>query len=139
LPIGALGLWALGETLNVGTVLVISITLGIAVDDTVHILTDYQRRKRAGQPTARAFEEVFTETGVALVSTTLVLVCAFGMSVFASFAPYQIFGILAAFVLSMALLADLFFLPALFLRKADSNPRVATAPPAMPMGVTPGE
>lgn len=115
LLMGGVGLWLLGETLNVGTVLVVSITLGIAVDDTVHILTDYRRQRRGGASAAQAFEAVFAETGVALFATTLVLVCAFGMSIFASFAPYQTFGILAAMVLVTALLVDLVVLPALFL------------------------
>ena len=121
LLMGALGLWLLGESLNVGTVLVVSITLGIAVDDTVHVLTEYQRLKRAGLDTPRAFEEVFAETGVALSATTLVLMFAFGVSIFASFAPYQIFGILAAAVLLVALIIDFTVLPALFLSKTEDR------------------
>lgn len=115
LLMGALGLWVLQENLNVGTVLVVSITLGIAVDDTVHILTEYQRLKRSGLSNTDAFQGVFAETGVALSATTLVLMFAFGVSVFATFAPYQIFGILSAVVLFTALLVDFIFLPALFL------------------------
>jgi predicted RND superfamily exporter protein len=127
LLMGALGLWLMGENLNVGTVLVVSITLGIAVDDTVHVLSEYHRLKRAGLNTTRAFEGVFEETGVALSATTLVLMFAFGVSIFASFAPYQIFGILAAAVLLVALIIDFTVLPALFLSKsAEEKDQSAT-------------
>jgi predicted RND superfamily exporter protein len=129
LLMGALGLWLLGESLNVGTVLVVSITLGIAVDDTVHVLSEYNRLKRAGLNTTNAFEGVFEETAVALSATTLVLMFAFGVSIFASFAPYQIFGILAAAVLLVALIIDFTVLPALFLPKEErqENPSPASA------------
>ncbi|MCL3883033.1 MMPL family transporter [Marivita sp. GX14005] len=116
LLVGGLGLWALGANLNVGTVLVVSITLGIAVDDTVHILAEYRRLRRNGQGAAAAFEGVFSETGIALASTTLVLMAAFGVSILASFAPYQVFGVLAAAVLLVALIVDCALLPALLLR-----------------------
>ncbi|WP_299865724.1 MMPL family transporter [uncultured Roseobacter sp.] len=121
LLIGGLGLWLLQENLNVGTVLVVSITLGIAIDDTVHILSEFQRLKRAGLSPRQAFEGVFAETGVALCATTLVLMVAFGVSIFASFAPYQVFGILAAAVLFVALVVDLTVLPALLLPKDEGR------------------
>jgi predicted RND superfamily exporter protein len=145
LLMGGIGLWVLQENLNVGTVLVVSITLGIAVDDTVHILTEFQRLKRSGMSAQRAFEGVFSETGVALCATTLLLMVAFGMSVFASFAPYQIFGILAAVVLFTALVVDLTFLPALLLSEketkddaAQSNTSLAAATGPSRGGAAPG-
>lgn len=129
LLMGSIGLWFLQENLNVGTVLVVSITFGIAVDDTVHILTEYQRLKRAGLDNTQAFRGVLSETGVALLATTMVLMFAFGVSIFASFAPYQVFGILAASVLFVALIVDLTFLPALFLseKKCTKNPTYSSS------------
>ncbi|MFA0114640.1 RND family transporter [Vibrio sp. 10N.261.46.E11] len=117
LLVGGLGLWIMGENLNVGTVLVVSITLGIAVDDTLHIITEYQRQKLKGQSPTAAFTQVFSETGIGLYGTTLVLVFAFGASLLSTFAPFQVFGILAATVLVTALVIDLTVLPAIMLRK----------------------
>lgn len=116
LLVGGLGLWLMGESLNVGTVLVVSITLGIAVDDTLHIITEYQRQKSKGLSNQTAFTEVFSETGVALYGSTLVLVFAFGASLISTFAPFQIFGVLAAAVLITALIIDLTVLPAFMLK-----------------------
>lgn len=116
LLVGGLGLWLMGENLNVGTVLVVSITLGIAVDDTLHIITEYQRYKSKGLSSQAAYTEVFSETGVALYGSTFVLVFAFGASLLSSFAPFQIFGVLAAAVLITALIIDLTVLPAFMLR-----------------------
>lgn len=117
LLVGGLGLWLMGAPLNVGTVLVVSITLGIAVDDTLHIITEYQRQKQKGLSSNEAFTEVFSETGVALYGTTLVLVFAFGASMISSFAPFQIFGAFASTVLIAALVIDLTVLPAMLLSK----------------------
>ena len=121
LLVGGLGLWLMGENLNVGTVLVVSITLGIAVDDTLHIITEYQRKKSNELSSQAVFTEVFSETGVALYGTTLVLVFAFGASLLSTFAPFQIFGVLAAAVLITALIIDLTVLPVLMIKNGKSR------------------
>ncbi|WP_067515194.1 efflux RND transporter permease subunit [Endozoicomonas ascidiicola] len=121
LLVGGLGLWLMGESLNVGTVLVVSITLGIAVDDTLHIITEYQRQKQKGLTSTDTFTELFSETGIALYGTTLVLVFAFGASMISSFAPFQIFGALASTVLIAALAIDLTVLPAMMLPKKKAS------------------
>ena len=121
LLVGGLGLWLMGENLNVGTVLVVSITLGIAVDDTLHIITEYQRKKSNELSSQAVFTEVFSETGVALYGTTLVLVFAFGASLLSTFAPFQIFGALAAAVLITALIIDLTVLPVLMIKNGKSR------------------
>ena len=121
LLVGGLGLWLMGENLNVGTVLVVSITLGIAVDDTLHIITEYQRKKSNELSSQAVFTEVFSETGVALYGTTLVLIFAFGASLLSTFAPFQIFGALAAAVLITALIIDLTVLPVLMIKNGKSR------------------
>ena len=113
---GGACLWLMGQHLDVGTVLVAAISLGIAVDDTIHILSNYRRARAAGHTSRDAIFEVLAHTGPALVGTTLVLVLAFGTFVFAVFTPNLNFGILTASVLSIALITDLVFLPALLMR-----------------------
>ena len=127
LLVGGLGLWLMGENLNVGTVLVVSITLGIAVDDTLHIITEYQRKKSNELSSQAVFTEVFSETGVALYGTTLVLVFAFGASLLSTFAPFQIFGVLAAAVLITALIIDLTVLPVLMIKNGKKQTVFSTA------------
>lgn len=105
----------LGTTLDMGTVIVASVCLGISVDDTIHFITNYSRMQNQGASPREAIAQVFTHTGPALVITTLVLVTGFGTFAFASFVPNINFGILCAVILSSALVADLVLLPALLL------------------------
>ena len=115
LLIGAGLLVLLGKTLDIGTVIVFSVCLGIAVDDTVHFLANYNALRRKGRSAREAIASIFTHTMPALVITTVVLVTAFGTFAFASFVPNQFFGIMVAFILSVALITDATLLPALLL------------------------
>ena len=111
----------LDRPLDVGTVVVFSVCLGIAVDDTIHFLANYNRLRQAGRAAREAVEIVFTHTMPALVITTLILVSSFGVFVFASFTPNRWFGILVAFVLSAALITDATLLPALLIRREEKR------------------
>ncbi|MFT5429926.1 MAG: putative RND superfamily exporter protein [Myxococcota bacterium] len=117
LLVGAAFLVVIGKSLDIGTVIVFSVCLGIAVDDTVHFLANYNALRRKGLSAHDAIANIFTHTMPALVITTVVLVAAFGTFAFASFVPNQFFGILVAFILGVALLTDATLLPALLLAK----------------------
>ena len=117
LIIGGAALWLLGQPLDVGTVLVTSVCLGIAVDDTIHILANYNRLRVAGKSPNEAVFEVLANTGPALIVTSLVLVTAFGTFIFATFTPNLYFGLMTAIILVFALVTDLTFLPALLLTR----------------------
>lgn len=106
----------LHKPLDIGTVLVASTCLGIAVDDTIHFLSNYNRWRKLGVSTEEAVAQVITHTGPALLVTTMVLVAAFATFAFASFVPNINFGILTAIVLTTALLADFTLLPAILLQ-----------------------
>lgn len=103
----------LGKYLDIGTVIVGSICLGIAVDDTIHFVANYIKNINAGQSVRESMANIFTHTAPALFTTTIVLVASFGTFIMGTFVPNQSFGILVALVLSFALVADLVFLPAL--------------------------
>lgn len=115
LVIGAGLMFVLGKDLDIGTVLVTSTCLGIAVDDTIHFLANYNTWRRLGVTREEAVAQVITHTGPALVVTTMVLVMAFTTFAFSSFVPNINFGIITAIVLSTALVTDGVLLPALLL------------------------
>ncbi len=120
LIIGGAAMTLLGKPMDIGTVLVTSTCLGIAVDDTIHFLSNYNRWKRLGSDPITAVAHVLTHTGPALFVTTLVLVAAFATFAFARFVPNINFGIITAIVLSTALITDVTLLPALLMsRKAE--------------------
>ncbi len=95
--------------------LVGSVCLGIAVDDTIHFLTNFQKFRKQGDSMRTALGKVFTYTVPALVTTTIVLVMAFSSFIMAGFVPNQNFGIFVAIILSAALIADVLFLPSLLI------------------------
>lgn len=121
LVFGGMFMTMLGKPLDIGTVLVASTCLGIAVDDTVHFLTNYLRWRRAGSTRQMAVAHVLTHTGPALVVTTLILVAGFGTFAFAAFVPNINFGILTAIVLTTALITDGTLLPALVLGRPQEQ------------------
>ncbi len=128
LVIGGAIMYGLGKSLDIGTVLVTSTCLGIAVDDTIHFLANYTRWRRLGIDSTTAIAHVLTHTGPALVVTTLVLVAGFGTFAFSEFVPNINFGILTAIVLTTALVADLTLLPAILLLVYNDQEQEATAP-----------
>jgi uncharacterized protein len=107
--------------LDIGTVIISSVCLGIAVDDTIHFLTNFQKYTENGDNSELAVSKVLTHTAPALVTTTMVLVAAFATFAFGTFVPNQNFGKFVAIILTVALVTDLTLLPALVLKKDAKN------------------
>ncbi|MEE2902483.1 MAG: MMPL family transporter [Myxococcota bacterium] len=113
LTFGVMG-WA-GITLNLGTVMITSIAIGIAVDDSIHYVSHFRRHRASGQNLVNAIEETTRGVGVALLNTSLVLAlgfCVFGLS---DISHLVNFGTLTALAVVLALLADFLLLPAVLL------------------------
>ena len=102
--------------IDIGTSIVISVCLGIAVDDTIHFLSHYRTLISSGLTPVKALEKVFIHTAPALVFTTVILTVCFGCFIFANFVPNINFGILCSIILTFALLVDLIYLPAIILK-----------------------
>ncbi|MCF8059712.1 MAG: MMPL family transporter [Bacteriovoracaceae bacterium] len=115
LTFGAATMALFDMDLNLGTSLVASVCLGIAVDDTIHFLANYFKNKEEGMSQEDNILKIFTYTGSALIITTLILSSAFGLYVFGDFLPNVNFGILCSITLLLALIVDLVFLPAFLL------------------------
>ncbi len=110
------GLWALisGE-INLGLSVVVTLTLGIVVDDAVHFLSKYQRARREGQTVEQAVRYAFHTVGRALWITTVVLVAGFSVLAMSSFRLNADMGQLSAIVIFIALVVDFLFLPTLLM------------------------
>ncbi len=95
------GLWALisGE-INLGLSVVVTLTLGIVVDDAVHFLSKYQRARREGQTAEQAVRYAFHTVGRALWITTVVLVAGFSVLAMSSFRLNADMGQLSAMLSS---------------------------------------
>jgi len=121
---GALLFFA-GQHLEIVTVCVFTICIGIAVDDTIHFLTRYTDELALAGSHEEAIKRAFTGVGSALLMTTIVLVTGMMTAVFGDARDARLFGIMGAITLTSALFADIFFLPALLSRFAKP-PRQAS-------------
>ena len=103
---------ALDIPLDPGTLMVGPLALGLVVDDTVHFLVRYRRQRAAGFTPPDAVAAAVQHTGRAIVLTTVLLATSFATLLFASTAMALHFGVIAALVAVLALVADLVVLPA---------------------------
>ncbi len=101
--------------LDTYTMMIGTIALGLAVDDTVHFLNSFRRYFSMGQPAKEAIRSTLRTSGRAMLITTVVLALGFFMFTFASMLNIERFGYLTGLTLVLALLADFFSVPALMI------------------------
>jgi predicted RND superfamily exporter protein len=99
--------------LDMFTLLIGSIAIGLAVDDTIHFMHNFKRYYLETNDVQLAMENTFFTTGKAMVITTLVLSLGFFAYMAANMISVQNFGILTGSVIIFALLSDLLLAPAL--------------------------
>jgi hypothetical protein len=116
--------WA-GIRLDIGTVMIASVVLGLVVDDSIHLLARFQRLVEQGVALDAAVDQALIGVGRPIVVTSLVLVAGFWTLLFASFQPNIYFGLLSGLAILTALIADLMLLPALL---HLVRPRIAARP-----------
>jgi predicted RND superfamily exporter protein len=127
LTLGAMG-W-LGVPLSYTTVLIAPVAIGLAVDDTMHLLTRFRHEFAERGEYAPAFEAAMRDVGRALVITSVVLVCGFLVNTSSQHTPQVAFGVLLASTIIAALLADFLLLPALIVMTKPFGPERARAVP----------
>lgn len=112
------GLWGLlYAEVNMALAVVVSMTLGIVVDDTVHFLSKYLRAKREkGYSSERAITYAFTHVGKALIVSTAVLMIGFGVLMTSPFALNSDMAMLTTWIICLALIVDFLLLPVLLLK-----------------------
>ncbi len=104
-----------GIALNIGTAMVAAVVIGIAIDDTVHLLIQYRRRRRRGLGRSQAIGEAVPHVGRALVTTSIALALGFFSLLVSPWQSVASFGLVAGLAILVALVADLVVLPALLL------------------------
>jgi predicted RND superfamily exporter protein len=125
----AFGVWGLtvGQV-GLGLSIVISLTIGIVVDDTVHFLSKYIRARREhGLDPADAIRFAFDTVGTAMVITTTALVAGFLVLSLSGFKMNADLGLMTAITISMALAMDFLFLPALLMKVEGMKDEETTA------------
>jgi predicted RND superfamily exporter protein len=111
LTLGLMG-WA-GIPIDAFTLLIGSIAIGLAVDDTIHFMHNFRRYFEASGDVRYAVHETLASTGQALLYTSLVLSAGFFIYMFATMHNLFYFGLLTGLTIILAFLADLILAPAL--------------------------
>ena len=125
-----------GYELTAANVIVFAISLGIAVDDTIHFLARY-RDEIARKAVPDAINGTLRSSGRAIVLTSVLIVSGLSVLVFSEFVPTRRFAELTAVTMCSALPGDILLLPALLSlfgkrrsepegQKSDSEDRVST-------------
>ena len=111
------GIWSLSVgMIGMAAATVTATSLGIVVDDTVHLLTKYLRgRREKGLSTPQAIRFALNTVGKAITINTIILAAGFSILAMSSFKINQESGMLTAMAVAAALLLDFLLLPALLL------------------------
>ena len=99
--------------MNLFTMLVGNIAIGLAVDDTIHFMHNFRRYFEKSKDAKAAVMETLNTTGRAMLVTSCVLSVGFFIFMFATMNNLFHFGLLTGLTIILALLADYFIAPAL--------------------------
>lgn len=119
ITLGVMG-W-LGIKINMATAIIGGISLGIVVDDSIHFLSGIRSRLNQGVSLENAIHQTMETVGSSILMTSVVLIGGFSCMATSEFLPSAHFGIFTCLAIAMALILDVFIVPALLLL---FNPRV---------------
>ncbi len=104
---------ALDIPLNASNAMIAPIMIGIAMDDTIHLIHKYKLYKSQGFSVTESMDKATIFTCRAVFSTTFTLVLGFSVLLFSRLTNMREFGLLCAVTIFFALIADALVLPAL--------------------------
>ncbi|HKK39811.1 MAG TPA: MMPL family transporter, partial [Cryomorphaceae bacterium] len=104
-----------GIDLNMSTSIIFTIAFGIAVDDTIHLLSRYKLELVKGKSQYEAMKNAYLHTGKALIITSVILFGGFIGLCFSSFQSTFFIGLFVTLTLAFALIFDFTLLPPLVL------------------------
>ncbi len=128
-PLSVVGglMYLVGRPLEFSTMIVGAITIGITVDDTIHIMTHYIRELRSGNTQMESIHSAITKSGRALVFTSIILYFGFSMNLLSSWLPMIYFGLFTGLIILVALISVIIILPAvIFLIEGKTEPVTKT-------------
>jgi predicted RND superfamily exporter protein len=118
LPAGlAFGVWGLiSGHFGIALSVVTDASLGIIVDDCIHVLGRYHSARKRGAATAEACQYTISHVGGAITTTTLVLSVGVGLLAFSSVQPTHEMGVVMPIIFVFAWFSTLVLLPQILMR-----------------------
>lgn len=112
--IGIMG-WS-GITLNTGTVMIASVALGIAADDTIHFISRFRKELKSNKCSIHdALRKTTFSVGNAIIFTSVINIAGFLILLMSGFQPTREFGMLIALTLCFAFIGDILLLPSVIM------------------------
>jgi hypothetical protein len=111
-------------SMNIATVMVASVALGVVDDDTIHFINRYRREVADGVSTDEAIERATIHEGRASLTTAVINSCGYAVLFLSEYKPTAWFGGLLALTMAVAFLAEVLILPPII----KLLPRVFGAP-----------
>ncbi len=106
------GLWGwIFTEIGLASVVVLAITIGIVIDDAIHIITRYQNIQANEPQYSSAIEQTIRIAGGAIVSSSIALAAGFAVLAFSGFGVNAAMGVCTAIIVLSALCVDLLILP----------------------------
>jgi predicted RND superfamily exporter protein len=102
-----------GLSLDVGRAMIAAVVIGIAVDDSIHLLHRYQLERKAGASAQTAMRLALIGTGRPIATTSFALALGFMTLTASAWGTVSSFGFFVSLSILVALAAALFVLPAL--------------------------
>jgi uncharacterized protein len=116
-----------GIPLNIATVLVASIAMGIGIDYSIHVITHFNNHIKKGATISRALEETIGISGKAIIINVISVSAGFLVLLFSEMVPLQYFGFLIALSMVGSGFSALTFLPVILILASKEGEPVANA------------
>jgi len=147
IPVTVSIIWVLGSmyfigyTLNILTIMVTCITIGVGIDYACYIIERFRFVADQTGDVTKAVTETISRTGSAIMIAALSSMFGFGVLAFAPIPPMQQFGIITALTLIYAFITSIFVLPLVLARWANWRKKrkgyiIRPGPPKQLEGIT---
>ncbi|MCP4902789.1 MAG: MMPL family transporter, partial [bacterium] len=135
----AFGIWGLTVgKVGLGLSVIVSMTIGIVVDDTVHFLSKYLRARREHLLSPpEAVRYAFSTVGMAMCVTTFALVSGWLVVSFSHYAMNSDMAIMTAITITLALALDFLLLPALLMKVEERTDEITESDLELESGLVP--
>ena len=111
--LGIIGL--LGIPLDMMTITIAAITIGIAVDNSIHYIYRFKEEFSKIKDYSKTLKKCHSTVGVAILNTSITIVFGFSILVLSKFIPTIYFGVFTGIAMLLAMISVLTLLPALIL------------------------
>tara|TARA_B100000282_G_scaffold289169_1_gene258620 strand:+ start:470 stop:2848 length:2379 start_codon:yes stop_codon:yes gene_type:complete len=112
--LGIIGL--LNIPLDMMTITIAAITIGIAVDNSIHYIYRFREEYKKIKDYERTLTYCHSTVGIAILNTSITIVFGFSILIFSNFIPTIYFGIFTGIAMLLAMISVLTLLPALLIK-----------------------